>query len=460
MPDESLDRSYRALLGVPRLTRVVGSMGLARIGQSMVGVALVLFALAVYDSPSLAGIVTFASVVPGLLIAPIAGALLDRHGRVRLMILDYVVATVSLGLIGVLALAGLLPVQLLVLIVVITSLTSILSIVGLRTIFPIMVPSHLWERVNAVDSNGYVVATILGPPLAASLVAIVGAPGALIGIAIPFGLAALVLIGMPEPETESASTGRLLADAWAGVRYAWGNRTIRGLGFALSILNLGWGVMTIVLPLVVLRTLHYGDAVVGFVYAASGGSGMVSAFLFGRMDTRGREWPMLVIPIALMTPLVALLFPAAGLLGPIAPEAGLACLVAMMFLFGLLNGATDIALFTVRQRRTDPAWMGRAFAVSMAFNFMGFPVGAAIAGALVSVSMTATIWFGVVACAIAAIAAAVLVPVRETTEVGLLLPGPEPASSPGAAEPVSPAGAVEPANPPAVVEPADPPSPA
>jgi MFS family permease len=437
MPDESVDRSYRALLEVPRLGRVVASMGLARIGQSMVGVALVLFALAVYDSPALAGIVTFASVVPGLLIAPIAGALLDRHGRVRLMILDYVVALVSLAVIGALALAGLLPAPLLVLIVVVTSLTSILSIVGLRTIFPIMVPSQLWERVNAVDSNGYVVATILGPPLAASLVAILGAPAALIAIALPFGLAALVLLGLPEPETESASTGDLLADAWAGVRYAWGNKTIRGLGFSLSILNLGWGVMTIVIPLVVLRTLGYGDAVVGLVFAASGVSGMVSAFLFGRLDTRGREWPMLVIPIALMAPLVALLLPAAGVLGPIAPETGLALLIVMMFLFGLLNGSTDIALFTVRQRRTDPAWMGRAFAVSMAFNFMGFPIGAAIAGALVSVSMEATIWFGVVACVVAAVAAAVLVPAQEPVQSWSL-----------AAEPVDPRASAKLADPP------------
>jgi MFS family permease len=422
MPDAPLDRSYRALLGVPRLGRVVASMVLARTGQSMVGVALVLFALGVYDSPALAGVVTFASVVPGLLIAPIAGALLDRHGRVRLMIVDYVVAFVSLLLIGGLALAGLLPSPMLVLIVVVTSLTSILSVVGLRTIFPIMVPSQLWERVNAIDSNGYVVATILGPPLAASLIAILGPAEAIIAIAIPFGLSVVVLIGLPEPDAETASTGRLLADAWAGVRYAWGNRTIRGLGFALSVLNLAWGMMTIVVPLVVLKNLGYGDAMVGFVFAASGVSGMISAFLFGRLDTRGREWTMLVVPIVLMAPLVALMLPAAGALGPIEPATGLALLLLLMFLFGFVNGCSDIALFTIRQRRTEPAWMGRAFAVSMAFNFMGFPVGAAIAGALVTVSLAATIWVGVVACLLAAILAAVLIP-RHEPAVGAVAAG-------------------------------------
>ena len=80
MPDPTPPPSYRAVFAVPQLERVVASMQLARVAQSMFGVAIVLFALAEYDSPSLAGIVTFASILPGLLIAPIAGRLTDRVG--------------------------------------------------------------------------------------------------------------------------------------------------------------------------------------------------------------------------------------------------------------------------------------------------------------------------------------------------------------------------------------------
>jgi len=402
--------SYRAVFAVPQLGRVVGSMQLARIAQSMLGIAIVLFALAEYDSPALAGVVTFASIVPGLLIAPIAGALLDRHGRVRLMALDYAVAFVSLILIGGLSLAGLLPVWLLVLIVIVTSLTSILSIVGLRTIFPLMVPSHLWERANAIDANGYVVATILGPPIAATLVVVLGAPVALVAIAIPFGLAAVALIGLREPRTTTVTSGRLLRDAWDGLRYAWDNRTIRGLGFSMSVVNLGWGMLTIAIPLIVLDVLHLPEIWVGIAFAASGVSGMISALIFGRRDTRGRELPMMVVPMLLLAPSIALLLPAAGLFGPLAPGLGLALVVIAMTLVGSLNGPIDIALFTVRQRRTDPAWMGRAFAVSMAFNFMGFPFGAAIAGALASDSLSAAIGLGVVACFAGGLLALWLVP--------------------------------------------------
>ena len=386
------DRSYRALLGVPTLGRILLGMALARIAQAMVAIALVLFTLAEYHSPELAGLVTFASIVPGIAVSPIAGVLLDRHGRIRLMILDYVVAAAALAVVAALSSAHALPSWLLVLIATVMSLTSIFSAVGLRTLFPLIVPRHLWERVNAIDSNGYVVATILGPPIAASLVALGGGPAALFVIGIAYGLTALSMVGVHDPQTEVTATGSLLGDAREGIVYVWQNRTLRGLGVSISVLNLAGGMTTIVVPLLVLRQLGANEALVGLMFAISGVSGMVSALVFGRIDTRGREWVMLVLPpfgyaaaIALVLP-VALAGPA-GAPGAIDPILGLALIGAAQFLVGLVNGPLDIALFTVRQRRTDPAWMGRAFAVSMAFNFIGFPVGAALSGVIAASSL-------------------------------------------------------------------------
>jgi hypothetical protein len=90
---------------------------------------------------------------------------------------------------------------------------------------------------------------------------------------------------------------------------------------------------------------------------------------------------------------------------------GVALLFVQSLLLGVLWGPVDIALFTVRQRRTDPAWMGRAFAVSMAFNFVGLPVGAALAGLLAEQSLEAAIVILGVGGAIgAAASAAFLVP--------------------------------------------------
>jgi len=404
------ETSYRALLRIPTLGRILISMQIARVAQSMVSVALVLFTLDRFGSPAFAGLVTFASVFPGLLISPLAGALLDRHGRIRLVLLDYVVALMAMVLIGVLAVADALPGPLLLMIAVVSSLTAILSHVGLRSLFPILVPEHLWERVNAVDSNGYVVAIILGPPAAAGMVAAFGGPIALIVIGAAFGVAAVSLVGVPDPPSPpSATKGRLLEDAWDGVVYTWRNPTLRGLGFAITLVNLTNGMTTIVLPLIILDRFNLNEAVVGLIFAVSGISGVASAFLFGRMDTRGREWSLLVWPIVALAPTIALMLIAAGQ-SDIVPL-GIALLVTYSLLLGFLAGPIDIALFTVRQRRTDPAWMGRAFAVSMAFNFLGMPIGAAVAGILADSSIeSAILILGIGGALAAAASGALLVP--------------------------------------------------
>ena len=91
----------------------------ARVAQSMVSVALVLFTLERFGSSTFAGFVTFASIFPGLLTSPIAGVLLDRHGRIRLVRLDYFVALAAMMVIGVLASVDALPGGLLIAIAVV-----------------------------------------------------------------------------------------------------------------------------------------------------------------------------------------------------------------------------------------------------------------------------------------------------------------------------------------------------
>ncbi|MEO8462012.1 MAG: MFS transporter [Chloroflexota bacterium] len=391
--------SYRALLRVPFLGRALLGMQVVRVGQSMVGVALVLFTLTHYGSPAIAGLVTFASLMPGLLISPIGGALLDRHGRTRLIRLDLLIAVATLALISALAFTDRLPVWLLVLIAAISSLTGPLGATGMRTLFPLMVPPNLWERVNAVDSNGYVVASIIGPPLAALMVGTLGGPAALMVIAALLAVSVVILAPVPEPATTTSTSGRLLVDAWQGLQYTWRNRTLRAIGLSITTLNIGFGMVSIVVPLLVLQRLHLGETAVGLVFAVQGVAGVGAGLLAGRMDMRGREARLFAAPMIGLVPALALLL-----------IPGVGPIVLAMAIMGLLNGPMDVAMFTIRQRRTDPAWMGRAFAISMAFNFAGWPIGAAIAGVLATFSIELAIIVGVLAAAAGAVMAWTLVP--------------------------------------------------
>ncbi len=387
--------SYRALLALPGLPRLIASMVLARVAGQMTSLIIVLFALERYGSPAVAGAATFLAIFPGLVGSPIAGALLDRHGRTRLVVLDYTVAAISLALIALLALLDALPVPLLLLIVTITSLTFPLSHTGVRTLFPMLVPQAMWERANAIDSNGYVVSSVFGPALAGSLVAFFGAPAALLVTAGISAAAAIVALGLRDPSTRTES-GRLLGDAWRGLSYVARHPSLRSLAISVSVANVGWGLFFIALPVLVLRRLGGDAAYVGNLFALLGVTGSVTVLLMGRVSTRGREH----------------LFLAGAMLGQAAAFAialfsgGDGRLVALaMLILGVATGPFDVTLFTVRQRRTDPAWMGRAFAVSMSLNFVGFPVGSAIGGALVPISLETALAAAIVANVSAALLA-------------------------------------------------------
>ncbi len=387
--------SYRALIAIPGLPRLVGSMVLARIAGQMVSLVLVLFALERYGSPAIAGAVTFLAVAPGLVCSPIAGALLDRHGRTRLVVLDYAVGALSLFLIALLANADALPVPTLLAIVTVNSLTGPLSNTGIRTLFPILVPPPLWERANAIDSNGYVIASIFGPALAGSLIALFGAPAALVATGSIFALAAVVALGIRDPSPR-AETGALLADSWRGLVYVVRHPTLRWLAISVSVANVGWGTFFIALPVLVLRRLGGNAASVGNLFALLGIVGFFAVLVMGRVSTRGRE------PVLFATAMLgqALAFTIALF------SAGDPVRVALaMVVLGLATGPFDVTLFTVRQRRTDPAWMGRAFAVSMALNFAGFPIGSAIGGVLVPVSLEGAIVVAIAAQVLGALLA-------------------------------------------------------
>ncbi|HEX6060866.1 MAG TPA: MFS transporter, partial [Candidatus Limnocylindria bacterium] len=88
--------SYRALLHVPGFPRLAVATLLVRAGASMWQLALVLFVLQRYGSASLAGISVFLAIAPGVIVSPLAGALLDRYGRVRLMVSDYAASAIAL----------------------------------------------------------------------------------------------------------------------------------------------------------------------------------------------------------------------------------------------------------------------------------------------------------------------------------------------------------------------------
>jgi predicted MFS family arabinose efflux permease len=371
-------------------------------GQMMI-VTLVLFVLGRYHSPQLAGATAFLGIFPGLLVAPLAGALLDRKGRALLIGLDYLIAAVAAGLIAGLAELGHLPSPVLLTIVGVASLTNPLSSTGARSLVPMLAPAHLWERANALDSSGYVIASLIAAPLAGTLVGAVGGEWALAATGAVYAAAAVVMVGLPDPAVAPHAGGSVVRNAWLGLQYVLRNPTLRGLALTLSTFNVGGGVLVVALPVLVLDRLHQGPATVGLLWGELGAAGLVSVLIVGRWSSRGRERQLMLAGIAFSVAALCVL-PFARSLVPV---------IGAVLLFGIANGPFDIGLFTLRQRRTDPAWFGRAFAVSMALNYVGTPIGSAIAGPLIGWSLDAALWTAVLVSVVAGVFPMLAIPAGE-----------------------------------------------
>ena len=376
--------SYRRLFGVRGFAQLAAGTVLARTATQLWQVALVLFVLQRFHSPVLAGVASFLSIAPGLAVSPIAGALLDRQGRLRMIRLDYGVAAGSLILLSALSAARLLSPAVLLPIVAVGSLTGPLSASGNRTLFPLVVPRDLWDRANAVDSGSQALATVLGPALAGLLVAWIGGGGAFLTTAAIFAFAALVVVGITDPHTASgegpsahSSPTPLLRASGEALVYVLRHATLRGIMLTLFTGNIGFGMLTVALPVLVFGQFHWGADAVGELWSLDGVGTVVASVLVGRIRTEGRERRMVALGMGL-----AAVGCAALALAHTAPV-----LVAAMIVLGLSAGPIDIGLFALRQRRTDPRWFGRAFAVSMGLNFAGAPIGSALAGPIVERSV-------------------------------------------------------------------------
>ncbi len=400
----SIEPSYAALLRVPGFGRVVLGTLLARLGGSMWEIVLVLFVLQRYQSPSLAGLAVLLSIVPGLAVSPVAGALLDRQGRVRLMILDYAVTAGLMTAIVTLSVAHRLAPPVLLMIVTVLGVSNILSITGARSLFPLMLPRALWDRGNGLDTSLYSFTAVIGPAAAGVIVARFGPETALLVTGSVAAIAAVSLVGVREPIARAHSGGSLIGDAWAALRYVVRHPTLRSLAITLFLANLGFGVIPVGMPVLVLRQLHGSAANVGQIFAIVGLAGLVAGLLIGRISTEGRERWLIASCMAIQVPTLALL----------AFATSLPVVFAVAVVEGVAGSVINVGIFALRQRRTDPAWFGRAFAVSMSLNFAGVPIGSALSGPLLEHSIALPLLLGAAINVVAVVAALVLIPARQT----------------------------------------------
>lgn len=378
---------------------------LSRLAGRMFMLAIVLYVFDRFESPILAGWIAFASVAPGLVVSPLAGALLDRLGAAKAIVIDMVASAVLVFALAAAGLAGTITAPLLLALVTLYSLTSPLGSAGIRVLIPGLVPKDALDRANALDTSSYALINVLGPAVAGVLVGFAGAHATMLLISLLYGLASLSLASLARRTVarHAAAPRSLVREAIAGVAYVVRHVSLRSLALSYALYQVSWGILVVAVPVVVIKELGSGatgDSVVGGLWAIAGVAGGLGALLAGHLRTTGRERQFIAIGTLLT----------AVAIYPVSATSGLVGLVIGLTLVGFLEGPIDVGVLSLRQRRTDPGWLGRVLAVSMSFNMSGLPLGSAIGGLVVAQSPSLAFAIAALASLLSAAAAYALVP--------------------------------------------------
>lgn len=254
-------------------------------GTAMSTLVFPLLGYAITGSAAAAGVVASVEVVGRVLARFVSGALVDRSSRRRVLVVANIVAAMAFAL-GALAsfTGGLrLPELLAVALVAGTAEAFIqpASAAAVRAIVPKPQLPVALARMQARDH----VAQLVGPPLGGALFAVAhGLPLAV--DAATYAVFAIACVSLTTPMRALAETsGRVWADARAGLSFVWKHVTIRAILTWGGLFNFATGFVFVAITLRLLRAgVH--PAAIGLVQGAGAVAGLAGSFLAAALVRR------------------------------------------------------------------------------------------------------------------------------------------------------------------------------
>jgi MFS family permease len=347
---------------------------------SLVGSGLTSFALSVWVYQQTGSVTRFmfvllCALVPGIVIAPLAGALVDRYDRRLVMLLSDVGSALSTLPIGLLYISGHIEMWHIYVANACLSFFSAFRLPAYTAIIPTLFTKEQLGRANGLVQLGQAAGRISAPVLGGALLVGVGIQGVIfIDVAsYVFAVATLSVIKVPRlraTEQEAEKKAPLLRQMAFGWNYLLERPGLLGLLFFYAAINFLVGMVSVlVTPLV----LAVASAPVLGVVMSIGGLGMLAGGVL--MSTWGGPKRRIHGVLGFM-----LLAGVAIILGGVRPSIVLFAVAAFGFFFALpiMNGSSQV----IWQTKVAPEVQGRVFAISGMFAMSSLPLGYLAAGPL------------------------------------------------------------------------------
>jgi MFS family permease len=342
------------------------------IGTWMQQVAMSWLVLILTDSSWWLGLVGFSSQIPSFLLAPLAGVVVDRVNRHRLVIATQTVAMIQAFVLAALSLAGVVEVWHAVVLSAVVGVINAFDMPGRQAFLTEMIDTRDdLPNAIALNSSMFNGARFFGPMLAGLILAWTSPGFCFLINAVSFIAVLMALLAMRVPPRQNYLPPKnILHGLREGFGYAFGFPPIRALLTLLAIVSMLGMSYSVLLPVFATRVLE-GDARTLGLLMASGGVGALSGALLlaARKTVVGLGKWIMLMPAALGAAMIGLSFS-----GSLAPA--MACVLAAGFAMMMQMASTN----TVIQTIVDEDKRGRV----MSFYTMAFmgaaPLGSLLAG--------------------------------------------------------------------------------
>jgi MFS family permease len=384
----------------PQFAKLWTANAVSNLGDGVTLVAGPLLAASLTSDPALVAGTVFVQRLPWLLFSLLAGALVDRLDRRRLMAAVDLVRCLVLALLGVAVLLQVATIPLLYAAFFALGTAETLFDNAAVSILPAVVGKDSLPRANGRLLGAQVVAgELVGPPLGGALFAAAAAAPFLLDAA-SFAAAAAVVAAMRGrfrvARPEGARPTTLRAEIAEGVRWLWGDRLLRVLAVALGLMNLTLYAAVSILVLVASQRLGLGPVGYGALLAAMAVGGILASLVAERVI----GW---LGPATTMR--VGLLVEASTHLGLALARSPLVA-GAILAAFGFHATTWSVTSVSLRQELIPARLLGRVNSAYAVCSFGGVSLGALLGGALAGrFGLTAPFWSSFVVMTLLALVA-------------------------------------------------------
>jgi len=348
------------------------------LGNSIVMITIPWLILEETGSPAFAGLVAAISAIPGLIISPIGGWLVDHVGRRAVSVGADLLSSLAVLAFPIVAFTYGLSSLSILLIAVIGAVFDPAGYTARKTLLADVAKASEIEldRLNGIHDGFMGISWILGPAVGAGLISTVGAINSFWVSAGLFVLAALSIVflrvgNLGKVARELAEQNGEVTDRSLriGFQVLWGDKLLRTITISVLILAAVYlPTETVVLP------TYFEDlgnpAGLGIVISALAAGSAIGSFGYGWISKRISRKNLVrmtligtavsIIPMAFLPPLPVLIFSG--------------------FALGLSWGPFNPLVSTLIQQRVPADQQGRVFGVQTAVFYAAPPLGMVLAG--------------------------------------------------------------------------------